>query len=125
MDEGMAAGSDSRAAMAIERRLASEGLRAHRWGNGPRDRYAPHRHEYDKVIVVASGEITFSLPEVAMSLRLEVGDRLELPAGTLHAAVVGDRGVLCLEAHLATGKLPSDPRRLAGWFAGAAGEGET
>jgi hypothetical protein len=43
--------------------------------------------------------------------------------------VVGDRGVLCLEAHLATGRLPSGPRRLAGWLAGwlagAAGEHET
>ena len=60
-----------------------------------------------------------------MSLRLETGDRLELPAGTLHAAVAGDRGVQCMEAHLAAGKLPSGPRRIAGWFAGAAGEGET
>jgi hypothetical protein len=30
---------------------------------------------------------------------LNAGDRLELPAGTLHDAIVGPRGVVCLEAH--------------------------
>jgi hypothetical protein len=30
---------------------------------------------------------------------LEAGDRLDLPAGTPHAAVVGPQGVTCLEAH--------------------------
>jgi hypothetical protein len=28
------------------------------------------------------------------------GDRLDLPAGVLHAALVGEQGVVCLEAHL-------------------------
>ena len=39
------------------------------------------------------------------------GDRLELPAGTLHEAVVGPAGVDCLEAHRPTGTLTAGPRR--------------
>jgi hypothetical protein len=30
---------------------------------------------------------------------LNPGDRLDLPAGTVHDAVVGPQGVVCLEAH--------------------------
>ena len=31
----------------IEHKLASEGLSAYRWSNGPGDRYAAHTHTYD------------------------------------------------------------------------------
>ena len=42
------------------------------------------------------GSVTFHTADG--DLILEVGDRLNLPAGTDHAATVGDRGVTCLEA---------------------------
>jgi hypothetical protein len=47
---------------------------------------------------------------------LAAGDRLELPAGTIHDAVVGPDGVTCLEAHLPAGSL-AGLRRIAagGW----------
>ncbi len=32
-------------------------------------------------------------------LTLKAGDRLDLPAGTVHDAHVGAQGVVCLEAH--------------------------
>ncbi len=96
-------------------RLDAEGLAAGRWGNGPGDRYAAHRHAYDKVIVCVRGSISFGLPGRGGSIALEAGDRLELPAGTDHDAVVGPAGVTCLEAHLPAGKLGRDPvRRAAG-----------
>jgi hypothetical protein len=41
-----------------------------------------------------------------------VGDRLDLPAGTAHDAVVGPDGVTCLEAHVPAGRL-ADVRRMA------------
>ncbi|MEJ2151085.1 MAG: cupin, partial [Chloroflexota bacterium] len=64
------------------------------------DRYAAHRHSFHKVIYCVEGSIRFTLPELDnRSLRLGVGDRLDLPAGVLHAALVGDEGVVCLEAH--------------------------
>lgn len=83
----------------IEHKLASEGLSAYRWSNGPGDRYAAHTHTYDKVIYVVRGSITFGLPDTGEAVHLNAGDRLDLPAGTRHDALVGAQGVLCLEAH--------------------------
>jgi quercetin dioxygenase-like cupin family protein len=79
--------------------MAAEGLRPYQWSNGPYDVYAAHNHPYHKVIYVVSGSITFGLPEEGKSLDLSPGDRLELPPGVLHDAVVGPQGVICLEAH--------------------------
>jgi quercetin dioxygenase-like cupin family protein len=79
--------------------MQEQGLRPYAWGNGPFDRYAPHSHEYDKVIYVVSGGITFGLPQEGRTFELRAGDRLDLPAGAVHDAVVGDGGVVCLEAH--------------------------
>jgi len=89
----------------VEERLRAEGLDPGAWSNGAGDRYAAHEHGYDKVIVVAQGSIRFGLPDAGRSVDLDTGDRLELPAGTRHDAVVGPRGVMCLEAHLPAGSL--------------------
>lgn len=79
--------------------MADEGLSPYSWSNGPRDSYAAHSHSYDKVIYVVQGSITFGLPELGKQLTLNAGDRLDLPAGVVHDAVVGPQGVVCLEAH--------------------------
>ncbi len=83
---------------ALQNVLRSEGLEPFRWSNDPGDRYAAHAHAYDKVLYVVSGSITFGLPEEGQHIRLAAGDRLDLPAGVWHDAVVGDEGVVCLEA---------------------------
>ena len=101
-------------------RLAADGLSAHAWSNGPGDRYAAHAHGYDKVLVAATGSITFSLPDLGRSVALVAGDRLDLPADTAHGARVGPDGVTCLEAHLARGTLRGEPRHLPGWARSAA-----
>ena len=93
-------------------RLRAEGLDASSWGNGPGHVYAEHRHGYDKVLVCARGSITFRLAGIERSVELLEGDRLELPAGTRHAADVGPAGVECLEAHLPAGSLGAQPRHL-------------
>ena len=80
--------------------MQAEGLSPHSWSNGPRDAYEAHSHSYNKVIYCVSGSITFGLPGEGRSLTLYAGDRLELPAGTPHDALVGDEGVVCLEAHI-------------------------
>jgi uncharacterized protein YjlB len=98
----------------LEARLRAEGLDPGSWGNGPGDRYAAHAHGYDKVIVVTSGSITFGLPGSAASIPLAVGDRLELPAGTEHDALVGPSGVRCLEAHVSATSLGASRRIPAG-----------
>ena len=95
-------------------RLRAEGLDAAPWSNGPGDRYGTHEHGYDKVIVVERGSIEFGLPSDGRGVALDTGDRLELPAGTRHDAVVGPSGVTCLEAHLPAGSLTAVARRPAG-----------
>ena len=101
-------------APALRRRLTDEGLHPGAWSNGPGDRYGAHQHGYDKVVVVAAGSIEFGLPATGESVRMEVGDRLDLPAGTSHAARVGERGVTCLEAHLPAGSLSESAHRRDG-----------
>jgi quercetin dioxygenase-like cupin family protein len=95
-------------------RLRGEGLAASTWGNGPGDRYAAHDHGYDKVLAVAAGSIRFGLPGSGEAADLAVGDRLDLPAGTVHDAVVGPDGVTCLEAHAPAGTVVGVRRVLAG-----------
>ena len=98
----------------LSARLRAEGLDPGPWSNGPLDRYSPHAHGYDKVLVCASGSIRFGLPDRGVTIDLVVGDRLDLPAGTRHDAVVGRDGVTCLEAHLPRGSLDRLQRRASG-----------
>jgi uncharacterized protein YjlB len=95
-------------------RLRDESLDPGSWSNGPGDRYAAHDHGYDKVLVCASGSIRFGLPGLGTAVDLVIGDRLDLPAGTVHDALVGPDGVTCLEAHLPAGRLAELRRRPAG-----------
>ena len=83
----------------ILRLFAEEDLRPYHWSNGPHDVYNAHKHAYNKVIFVLFGSITFTLPETGEEVELLTGDRLDLPRGTVHSAVVGPQGVFCLEAH--------------------------
>jgi quercetin dioxygenase-like cupin family protein len=100
----------------LDNRLRAEGLDPSTWANGPGDRYAAHSHSYDKVLVCAAGSITFHLVDMGRDIELALGERLELPAGTSHAATVGARGVTCLEAHVPAGTLAGEPRhQSSGW----------
>jgi hypothetical protein len=94
--------------------LRAEGLDPGSWSNGPHDRYGAHDHPYDKVLVVESGSIRFGLPDLARSVELAIGDRLDLPALTRHDAVVGDLGVTCLEAHVPAGTFAAATFRASG-----------
>jgi quercetin dioxygenase-like cupin family protein len=84
---------------AIRNILAAEDLKPYRWSNGPGDVYSAHSHTFHKVIYVVKGSITFGLPDTGDKILLHTGDRLDLPAGVSHHAVVGNDGVVCLEAH--------------------------
>jgi quercetin dioxygenase-like cupin family protein len=79
--------------------LADEDLHPYVWSNAPGDVYGAHSHAYHKVIYVIRGSISFGLPDSDDNVTLNSGDRLELPAGITHNAVVGHEGVACLEAH--------------------------
>lgn len=77
--------------------LARGGLSPRWWSNGPGDRYGRHDHPYRKVLYCASGSIRFEVG--ANAFDLSPGDRLDIPPGTPHSAVVGREGVTCVEAY--------------------------
>jgi quercetin dioxygenase-like cupin family protein len=77
--------------------LRREAGSCYTWSNGPHDRYAPHSHPYEKVLYCVDGSITFVLEREGRELVLKSGDRMVLPAGTLHAAIVGPTGCTCIE----------------------------
>jgi uncharacterized protein YjlB len=80
--------------------MRAEGLEPFSWSNGSGDRYPVHSHAYHKVIYCVVGGISFALPgQGNRTVDLKPGDRLELPVGVNHGAVVGEEGVLCLEGH--------------------------
>lgn len=70
--------------------LAAEGFEPFAWTDPPGAHYTPHAHDHDESIVCVAGEITFGAG--GRALRLEPGDRLMLPAGTVHTADVGPAG---------------------------------
>jgi uncharacterized cupin superfamily protein len=80
----------------VEQRLRAEADHCYRWRNGPGARYAVHGHSYRKILYVEEGSIRFT-PAGEPAIELEAGDRLDLPAGTLHGALVGPDGVVCWE----------------------------
>jgi len=91
--------SDGRPTRAsLEAVFRSEGLSPGWWSNGPGDRYAPHSHGYHKVLYCASGGITFRIEPAGEAFELSPGDRLDIPPGTSHSALVGPEGVTCVEA---------------------------
>jgi quercetin dioxygenase-like cupin family protein len=76
--------------------FSAEGLAPTAWSNGPGFRYSAHRHDGAKILFCVEGSITFRTADGDTELR--VGDRLDLPVGTIHSAVVGPHGVTCMEA---------------------------
>jgi mannose-6-phosphate isomerase-like protein (cupin superfamily) len=78
-------------------RLRAEASDCYSWSNGPGDRYAAHDHGYEKVLYCVDGSITFVLEPDGKHLELNAGDRMVLPARTVHSAVVGSGGCTCIE----------------------------
>ena len=82
------------AAADLRARLERDGFSPFAWTDGPRAHYTPHAHDHDESIWVVEGEITFGAE--GRSLRLGPGDRLMLPAGTVHTADAGPAGATYL-----------------------------
>jgi quercetin dioxygenase-like cupin family protein len=78
-------------------RLQSEASGCYSWSNGPGDRYGAHSHGYEKVLYCVDGSITFILEGESRQIELQGGDRMVLPAGTVHSAEVGPGGCTCIE----------------------------
>ena len=84
---------------AARERLEAAGVRPHAWSNGPADRYAAHEHATTKLLICAEGSITFLVGEGERRVELAAGEGFVLPAGVMHAAIVGPQGCTCLEGH--------------------------
>jgi quercetin dioxygenase-like cupin family protein len=78
----------------LRTRLAADGFHALLWTDAPGAHYQPHTHAEDESLWVLAGEITFEVG--GLTYRLQSGDRLQLPAGTLHAATAGSDGATYL-----------------------------
>ncbi len=76
--------------------LMAEADHCYSWSNGPGAQYAVHAHPYRKILYVTAGSITFT-PQGAEPVVMRPGDRIEIPAGTPHGALVGNEGVTCWE----------------------------
>ncbi len=87
---------DSPHGRGVLQRLKGEGLTPHVWSNQPFHRYGWHEHAYPKVLYCVRGSIVFHSRDG--EFRLKPGDRLDIDAGTEHAATVGPDGVECAEA---------------------------
>jgi quercetin dioxygenase-like cupin family protein len=80
----------------VEELFREQGLAPRRWSNGPNYTYEWHSHDYHKVLYCTRGNIVFHTKEGDFDLA--PGDRLDVDAGTEHAATVGEAGVECVEA---------------------------
>ncbi len=66
--------------------LVQEGYSVFKWADSAGTTYSPHEHDHHESIWVIEGEMEFEID--SEKLRLSAGDRLFLPKGTLHTAVV-------------------------------------
>jgi quercetin dioxygenase-like cupin family protein len=85
----------------IEAAIRREARDVYGWSNAPGDTYSEHEHGYTKLLYCTRGSIDFILGN-GERLAMRPGDRLVLPPGTRHSAVVGPEGCACVE-----GKLPA------------------
>jgi len=77
--------------------FTSRDITPSRWTSNPNAVYAPHAHDYKKILFCMAGEITFSFPDLDAEYTLYPGDRLIVPIGLRHGALVSSGGVTCIE----------------------------
>ena len=85
----------------VEARLLKEADHCYQWSNGPGFEYETHSHPYRKILYVERGAIIFT-PAGGQPIAMTAGDRMDLPAGTPHGAIVGPDGVTCWEGRAKT-----------------------
>ena len=86
--------SSAPTAQSLRTQLEAEGYDVFRWHDDAGADYQPHTHDHDESLWVIAGEITFGIG--GTEYRLGPGDRLMLPAGTVHTARAGRNGATYL-----------------------------
>jgi quercetin dioxygenase-like cupin family protein len=84
----------------LSERLRKAGMNPIRWENVAGTISHARVNGYHKVIYVVSGSIVFGFRIIGEPTVLRAGDRISLPAGIEYNAVVGEKGVVCLEGRL-------------------------
>jgi quercetin dioxygenase-like cupin family protein len=84
--------------MELVRLLEARHIEAEPWTAEAGETFAAHTHKLDKRLWCAEGSIVLTIDDKPLSL--QAGDALELPAGTVHAAVAGFTGCTCYESPL-------------------------
>ena len=84
-------GAEPPTALELEQRLRAEGLRPCRFVDPPGKVYPPHRHQAREVRWLLCGKLRIRFEGDEGTVVLGPGDRIDLPAGLLHAVeVFGD-----------------------------------
>lgn len=71
----------------LEESLLEDGFDPFAWVDEPEKRYDSHAHDHDECIWILRGSMEFTVGGQTFSLAQ--GDRLMLPRGSLHEAVIG------------------------------------
>jgi quercetin dioxygenase-like cupin family protein len=88
------AGADPPVERLLKQQLEGAGFDVFRWRDEPGAHYRPHAHDHDESLWVVEGSIAFGIE--GRTYRLAAGDRLMLPAGTVHTAEAGPAGAIYL-----------------------------
>jgi mannose-6-phosphate isomerase-like protein (cupin superfamily) len=76
---------------ALEDQLHAEGfVHTYVWQDGPHAHYSDHTHATETAHVILDGEMTLSMDGRAITYR--AGERVDVPAGAVHSALMGPTG---------------------------------
>ena len=96
---------------AITNLMKEEQLRPYMWMNTANHRYAVRSHKYHKVLYVVDGTVEVLLPDVNQRVKLNAGDRIDLPAGVRYGTIIGASGAKCVEAGKKTSRKHNTAQR--------------
>jgi len=71
-----------------EARLSQEGYETYRWHDVSGASYPRHRHGFDECLWILKGQFQLTIGE--QTYHLKAGDRIYLPATTVHSSFVAD-----------------------------------
>ena len=70
----------------LKEMLAGQGLESELYSDPPRLKYGRHKHPFDDFVVIVSGRMKIKTDKHEWTMK--PGDRLNIPANTLHSAEI-------------------------------------
>ncbi len=94
--------------------INTEGFWPISWIDGPGETYAAHYHRSDERLYLVEGTMDFEDVSGGCRHRLEPGDKLVLPAGTVHRTTTREGATYIIAVrdlvHLAESAIPADAK---------------